>query len=101
MKRIPEEILDIRSPHQPLGKLLPKGENFVIAAPLNVAKAESLVDLCFLRKIDCVLVLPMIFGGTYMDNLRKKFPFFFATYRQLYAGVPYLGFDAMVVWLTF
>ena len=101
LKRIPAEILDIRSPHQPLGNLLPKGENFVIAAPLNVAKAESLVDLCFLRKIDCVLVLPMIFGGTYMDNLRKKFPFFFATYRQLYAGVPYLGFDAMVVWLKF
>ena len=101
MKRIPDEILDIRSPHQPLGKFLPKGENFVLAAPLNVAKAESLVDLCFLRKISCVLVLPMIFGGTYMDDLRKKFPFFFATYRQLYAGVPYLGFDAMVVWLKF
>ena len=72
-----------------------------MAAPLNVAKAEALVDLCFLRKRDCILVLPKIFGARYMVSLRKKHLFFFATYKQLYAGVKYLGFDALVVYLKF
>ena len=93
--------MDIRSPHRPFRELLPEKENLVLAAPLNVAKAETLVDFCFLRKISCILVLPKIFGAKYMADLREKHLFFFATYRQLYAGVPYLGFDAMVVWLKF
>ena len=102
LKRIPPAILDIRAPHRPLGDFLPKtSKTLVLAAPLNVAKAETLVDLCFLRKKSCVLVLPKIFGARYMDYLRKKHLFFFATYRQLYAGVPYLGFDALIVFLKF
>ena len=99
---IPDAIKDLRSPHQPLGDCLPKTNKiFVLAAPLNVAKAETLVDLCFLQKKSCILVLPKIFGAKYMDSLRKTHPFFFATFRQLYAGVPYLGFDAFVVYLKF
>ena len=100
--KIPKALQELRSPHQPLGDFFPKTSRvFVMTAPLNVAKAETLVDLVCLRKKSCILVLPKIFGARYMDTLRKHNKFFFSRYRNLFAGIPYLGFDALVVFFQF
>ena len=102
LTEIPEKLHDLRSPHQPLGDIFPKTtKTFVMTAPLNVAKAETLVDLVRLKRKSCILVLPKIFGARYMDHLRKNNQFFFARFRNLFAGIPYLGFDALVVLFNF
>ena len=102
LTEIPEALEKIRSPHEPLGDFFPKSARvFVMTAPLNVAKAETLVHLVQLRRRNCVLVLPKIFGARYMDSLRKRNKFFFARYKNLFAGIPYLGFDAIVTYFEF
>ena len=102
LTEIPKALEQLRTPHKPLGDFFPKGSRvFVLTAPLNVAKAETLVHLVRLRKRNCILVLPKIFGARYMDTLRTKQNFFFARYQNLFAGIPYLGFDALVTFFQF
>jgi hypothetical protein len=68
----------------------------LILAPLNAARADSVINSVLREQKECLLVCPLIYHSHFITNLRSNYNYFITNYKNLFPNCTYNGFSALV-----